>query len=111
MASSSDRLLDIGDDSLLSTSLSLKLLQHPKLTPFPIDSLEEKTGSLLLWRHIISSNKANNTLIPSLSSTDANVVVWDGHQYQMEDHCVMAGISYWCRVNRLRGEVGRGDAF
>ena len=105
MASSSDRLLDIGDDSLLSTSLSLKLQQHPKLTPFHLDSLEEKTGSL------ISANTANTTLIPSISSTDANVIVWDGHQYQMEDHCVMAGISYWCRVNRLRGEEDEPSAF
>ena len=111
MASSSDRLLDIGDDSLLSTSLSLKLQQHPKLTPIHLDSLEEKNGSLLLRRHVISANTANTTLIPSISSTDANVIVWDGHQYQMEDHCVMAGISYWCRVNRLRGEEDEPSEF
>lgn len=29
-------------------------------------------------------------------------IVWDFHHYQMESHCVMRALSYWCMVNALR---------
>ena len=30
-------------------------------------------------------------------------IIWNCHQYQMEDNVVMAAISYWCMVNAVRG--------
>lgn len=105
-------VIDVGDDSLLSTALSKHLLSHAKLNTFDVYSFEQKTVSLLRWKHIVEMNGTKNALInappnhPDLGTifTEGSVggIVWDCHHYQMEDHSVMAAISYWCMANALR---------
>lgn len=67
----------------------------------------------MIWKQIIEANGGKNVLIngtpnhPDIgsifSSQSIGTVVWDFHNYQMENHAVMEAISYWCMVNSLRG--------
>lgn len=50
------------------------------------------------------STTCNNPDISSIMQpSEIGSVFWNFHHYQMEDHCVMEALSYWCMVNAVRG--------
>lgn len=108
-------IVDIGDDSFLATRCAMKLPQGAKL---PVYSFEPRELSRLRWQAISESNGVSLALIaghPShpqvaelFGKEGIRSVLWNGHNYQMEDHCVMEALSYWCMVNSMRGTLLEG---
>lgn len=101
-------IVDVGDDSYLSILASLKS-PHSN---YVIYSFEPRELSRLRWESVIELNHVNVTLIAGQPSNPQiedifgkegiRAVLWNCHNYQMEDHCVMEALSYWCIVNSMR---------
>ena len=106
-------IVDIGDDSFLATLCAMKLQDASET---PVYSFEPRELSRLRWQAISESNGVSLAIIAGHPSNPqvAEVfgkegirnVVWNCHNYQMEDHCVMEALSYWCMVNSMRGIAG-----
>ena len=108
-------IVDIGDDSFLATLCAMK---RPEGSETPVYSFEPRELSRLRWQAISESNGVSLAIIAGHPSNPqvAEVfgkegirsVVWNCHNYQMEDHCVMEALSYWCMVNSMRGSALEG---
>ena len=107
-------VVDIGDDSFLATLCAMKL---PDNATTSVYSFEPRELSRLRWQAISESNGVSLALIAGHPSNPQVAelfgeegirnVLWNGHNYQMEDHCVMEALSYWCMVNSMRGTAWR----
>ena len=104
-------IVDVGDDSYLSILFSLKS-SHAN---YAVYSFEPRELSRLRWKSVIELNHVNVALIAGQPSNPQieeifgkegiRAVIWNCHNYQMEDHCVMEALSYWCIVNSMRSKI------